>query len=303
MEHIKQKSASPEEIISALRSLIEASGGNRVRLRRFIHASGIRAEDIFLHYSCWEEVVEAAGFKFKPWNRFVGAEKLLQDWGILTRKLQRLPIKSEYQTRGRYASETFANHFGEWSFVPIAFLRFAKEKPEWADVAALVTQLVEQRGRKSKITCSSTGRPKRRRPSMCSRSLSAKDRKNRGLPVYGDPLEFGAMRNAPVNEAGVMFLFALMAERLGFMIELVRSKFPDCEARRKIGVNEWRTVRIEFEYESGNFRHHRHDPKGCDLIVCWEDNWDECPVEVLALRDEIAGMDAKPGISGACSRA
>jgi hypothetical protein len=27
-----------------------------------------------------------------------------------------------------------------------------------------------------------------------------------------------------------------------------------------------------------------HDLKGCDMIVCWEHNWPECPLEVLELK-------------------
>jgi hypothetical protein len=44
-------------------------------------------------------------------------------------------------------------------------------------------------------------------------------------------------------------------------------------------------VRIEFEYASRNFLEHQHDPKGCDIIVCWVHNWPECPewIEVIEL--------------------
>jgi hypothetical protein len=47
--------------------------------------------------------------------------------------------------------------------------------------------------------------------------------------------------------------------------------------------------RIEFEYESRNFREHGHPPDGCDMIICWIHNWPECPanLEVIALKDEI----------------
>ena len=27
---------------------------------------------------------------------------------------------------------------------------------------------------------------------------------------------------------------------------------------------------------------------GCDLIVCWEHNWEECPLEVIELKTVIA---------------
>jgi hypothetical protein len=47
-------------------------------------------------------------------------------------------------------------------------------------------------------------------------------------------------------------------------------------------------VRIEFEYRSRNFAAHRHDPGGCDPIVCWVHDWPDCPIEVLELRQAMA---------------
>ena len=54
----------------------------------------------------------------------------------------------------------------------------------------------------------------------------------------------------------------------------------------------WRRVRIEFEYQSRNFQRHNHDPAGCDLIVCWEDNWPEAPLEVIELKSRVRGLGA-----------
>ena len=33
---------------------------------------------------------------------------------------------------------------------------------------------------------------------------------------------------------------------------------------------------------------HFHDPEGCDLIVCWEHNWAESPLEVVELKRAIS---------------
>jgi hypothetical protein len=57
------------------------------------------------------------------------------------------------------------------------------------------------------------------------------------------------------------------------------------EAKRQIGPNNWQRVRIEFEFESRNFRDHGHAYDGCDVIVCWRHNWAECPegLEVVEL--------------------
>jgi hypothetical protein len=40
-----------------------------------------------------------------------------------------------------------------------------------------------------------------------------------------------------------------------------------------------------------------HDPKGCDLIVCWEHNWPECPLEVLELRAIVGHEKILPQIT------
>ena len=103
--------------------------------------------------------------------------------------------------------------------------------------------------------------------------------------LYGAPLGIAAMAHAPTNEAGVIFLFGVMAAELGFRVERMQAAFPDCEAKREIVPGKWEWVRIEFEFESRNFKEHRHDPEGCDVIVCWRHNWADCPerIEVVEL--------------------
>ncbi|HZU31200.1 MAG TPA: hypothetical protein VFB79_08805 [Candidatus Angelobacter sp.] len=103
-------------------------------------------------------------------------------------------------------------------------------------------------------------------------------------PMYGGLMKMGPLVCGPTNELGVILLFGALAEKLGFMVLRVQTEFPDCEAWRVVEKERLQQVRIEFEYESRNFLSHAHDPAGCDLIVCWEDNWPECPVEVVELK-------------------
>ncbi|MFL6387560.1 MAG: homing endonuclease associated repeat-containing protein [Terriglobales bacterium] len=114
--------------------------------------------------------------------------------------------------------------------------------------------------------------------------LSRGDFTPRGIrkdrPVMGEPFDRSPMTNAPVNELGVMVLFGMVAVGLGLQVESVQGKFPDCVARRQVAPGKWQYLRIEFEYESKNFKLHGHDPKGCDMIVCWRHNWKECPAEI-----------------------
>ena len=84
-------------------------------------------------------------------------------------------------------------------------------------------------------------------------------------------------------DVGVVFLFGALARSLGFMVLRLQAEFPDGEALRRVEGGHWRRVRIEFEFESRNFLAHGHDPKGCELIVCWTHNWPSCPVEVVEL--------------------
>lgn len=100
-----------------------------------------------------------------------------------------------------------------------------------------------------------------------------------------EEIEGVALKYAPVNELGVVFLFATIAKKLRMRVEMIQAAFPDCIAYRKTGRGE-RKVRIEFEYKAKNFVAHKHDPKKCDMIVCWENNWSGAPkhIEIIELR-------------------
>jgi hypothetical protein len=121
-----------------------------------------------------------------------------------------------------------------------------------------------------------SGEPAMGRPQYWKRS----DR-----PTCGNPIDFRGLRHEPVNEGGVVFLFGMAARELGYLVEAVQAGFPDCEAKRQVAPGKWQRVRIEFEFESRNFRDHGHPPDGCDVIVGWQHNWPECPphLEVVEL--------------------
>jgi hypothetical protein len=162
--------------------------------------------------------------------------------------------------------------------VPEAFRKFAKGKRKWADVVALLP------ARKAPLPKELRGRPNGdvvpRTPASKRQHAALKDR-----PVYGNPSHFSGLGHEPVNEQGVVLLFGMLAKDLGYTIEAVQTGFPDCEAMRQIAPGRWQRVRIEFEYESKNFREHGHPLSGCDVIVCWRHNWEECPehIEVVKL--------------------
>ena len=111
--------------------------------------------------------------------------------------------------------------------------------------------------------------------------------------VVGDLINFRGLVYSPLNENGVVFLFGRVADDLHMYIEEIKPGFPDCVARRFTGKG-WERVLIEFEFASSNFKAHGHDPNGCDIVICWEHDWKDCPLEVIELKTEIASMENRP---------
>ena len=52
--------------------------------------------------------------------------------------------------------------------------------------------------------------------------------------LYGDFINFRGLQHAPVNEQGVVFLFGMICRELGYVVEIVKPGFPDCEAKRRV---------------------------------------------------------------------
>lgn len=82
----------------------------------------------------------------------------------------------------------------------------------------------------------------------------------------------------PENEQGVIYLFATQAEAHGYTVKAIGTRFPDAIIR-KDGIN----YATEFEFLASNFVIHKHDPSACDLIICWKNDWLDCPIPVLVL--------------------
>lgn len=111
--------------------------------------------------------------------------------------------------------------------------------------------------------------------------------------IVGKHIDFRGLIYAPTNEQGVVFLFGKVAHEFGMYVELIRTGYPDCIAKRYIGKNRWEEINIEFEFRSSDFVRHKHDPEDADMIVCWEHDWDKCPktIEILELQNEILKLE------------
>ena len=203
----------------------------------------------------------------------------MEDWGEAVRKKGGVPSRNAYRLMGTHHPRTFEARFGSWPGVARAFKKFAKNRPEWNDVVGLVC------ARKSKAKCSFE---------TASEHGGAEYEPLAKRPIYGNPMDLRGLRHEPVNEQGVVLLFGMLAEELGYIVEAIQNGFPDCEAKRRISPHRWQRVLIEFEFESRNFRDHGHPATGCDIIICWRHNWPDCPphLEVIELSSVIKSLTA-----------
>jgi hypothetical protein len=203
-------------------------------------------------------------------------EELFRDWAKVTRTLKKLPSITDYELLGKYSTAALTGRFDAWTRVPAGMKRLAEERgwvEKWSDVMEIVaTQKPQGPGGKIPMPESPVNRPR-----------VLMDR-----PLYGPLMRPYPLIHGPINEAGVIYLFGTLSEKLGYVVLRIQNEFPDCEAMRLVDEDHWQRVRIEFEYESRNFLAHRHAVSECDVIVCWRHNWPDCPLEVVELKREIA---------------
>jgi Homing endonuclease associated repeat len=271
--------STKEEIIAAIQACAAKLGHvpSQEELKR---ETGIHGKIFARHFGNYTKALRASGFEGRGAGFTLDMGELFQEWAGIVRKIGEVPSAAEYILHSQHSLTPLRKRFRYWNDVPAGMVQYAVEnglEEQWADVLE-VARKYRREGR--------TG-GWRRKPGV----LSSNPRILNDRPVYGAPFLRTALSFAPVNEMGVVFLFGAMAEKLGFIVTWIGTAYPDVEAFREVAPGRWQRVRVEVEFQSRNFLQHFHDPKECDLIVCWENNWPDCPLEVVELKKalEISG--------------
>ena len=263
------KNMTREEVIAAIQACTEKLGRvpTRVELAKL---AGLSRHDVNRYFGNYMTALKECGLEKTGGGMKLEMERIFDDWTRTVRANKKLPTVFEFEKESRYSVRPFRRLFGSWSKVPEGMKRYAMERGltnDWQDVLELIDG--EANGQAD---------GQREAGGRAAGQILA-DR-----PVYGRVLRPCPLVCAPVNEAGVIFLFGAMAEGMGFQMLRIQAEYPDGEALRVMAENRLQRVKIEFEYESRNFLRHNHDAAMCDLIVCWEDNWPEAPLEVIELK-------------------
>jgi len=78
------------------------------------------------------------------------------------------------------------------------------------------------------------------------------------------------------DEAATRDVFAMFHKDLGYRIIKSSREFPDYILEDESG----RRIRAEVEFKASRFNHPIEE---CDMIICWHNDWPDCPIEVLEL--------------------
>ncbi len=248
-----------ESLITALQAMAARDDGKHVSRARFCRESGAGTHRIVSLFGTYSKFLLAAGLAPYSRNRKRSEDELFGAMRDAWNDEGGPVSQTTYDRMKVHRYPCYQRRWKTWSGVLTAFLAWIEANdPGFAHLQTL--REIEERQRQA-----------------------APVRRQKGR-LYGEALDLAHFRHAPTHEQGVVLLFGMLAERLGFIIERAGPGFPDCDAKRRVPGSGWQGVRIEFEMESVNFRVHGHDAGACDLIVCWEHNWRDCPLEVLELK-------------------
>lgn len=252
-----------------------ANNGGVLSRSDFVRLTGVNTRQIYYLFpdGGWTEILQSAGIEEHPsTNHRVDDNELLPEFHRVCVKLNRVPTQPLFAEHGKYSTGLYCKRFGTWGGTADAYRQWVADNG--LDVDWLPPPV--QRN---------AAPPARKRHAVHNYHQQKADQ-----IVYGELINFRGLQHAPINELGVVYLFGMVSRELRFLIESVQSAYPDCHGKREIKNGRWQPVRIEFEFKSRNFLEHGHDPDLCDLIVCWEDNWPESPLEVLSLKEAIATL-------------
>jgi hypothetical protein len=259
-------------MVKCLRQIANELGTPSVSRAEFLRRSGIKDRQLQRLFGRYNQLVEAAGLVPMKFRGDGDARYSPQRTIAEIARVLRLPnseLSSTFFERCSWMSlRVCVRRFGSW----LNALKATAETLDPQRDARLLARIRAHTGRYAET-------------SEADESPATEDEvPGHHTTLYGDLIYFRGLEHAPVNEHGVIFLFGMICRELGYVVQMLKPGFPDCEAKRQIRPGVWQRVQIEFEFQSRSFFRHGHDAQQCDVIVCWENNWPDCPIEVQELK-------------------
>src|SRR4051812_34413113 len=261
-----------QHLLTTIKRVAAGRGTAVLSREEFSAVTGISLNRVYQLFDGWRDACEQAGVSANVQNVPIDDATLCADMRRVFMEYGGICTRTKFHKLAKYSVDTLKRRYGAWPNVLAKFREWLiAESLDFPYMDALPTGIPD-----TTIAKGSENGPVARTTYL----VPAQPGKG---PTYGPFLNFRGLQHAPANEQGVVFLFGMVCHELGFVVELVRTGFPDCEAKRCIDTRRdtWARVRIEFEFKAANAK--VHPMNGCDLIVCWENDWPDCPVEVIEL--------------------
>ena len=266
------------KIISEIKRISSENNLDIISESFFCRKSNISQNQISRNFDSWTEAVTLAGLKPDTSRVKKTYDELWEELLKVCNKLKKIPGRLEFERNSNFGSGLFSKKgFGNWDNVLVNY-------KEWLKIKYPSSKFINLLPEFEKIKEPKTIKTKIPKDFVWDQV---------GDTYFGPPMNFRGLMYEPINEQGVIFLFGKISEEIGFNIEGLRSGFPDCEGTRRIDKikNQWGPVLIEFEYNAKNFIDHGHDPSKCNVIICWINDWPDCPLEVISLKDIIEELN------------
>jgi hypothetical protein len=266
-----------ENILSEIKRITQEEKSDTLSLSDFEQKTGISSYHVYRVFDTWEEAILSVGLKPLSLKK-IDVNDLFDEMKNVFNSEKQIVTSIRFSKLSKYSISVYKRRFGSWDNILYNFRKWIIEnKIEFMNINDLPNN-----NKENTIDSENAGED-----NFDQQGNSRNWPKSDSNSTYGELINFRGLQHAPVNEQGVVFLFGMIASEIGFLIESVQVGFPDCEGKRKIGKDKWQRVRIEFEYLSSHFKDHGHNINKCDLIICWKNNWSDCPIEVIELRKEI----------------
>jgi Homing endonuclease associated repeat len=226
------------------------------------------------HFGSWEKACQLAGLQpMRRPTQGVTQDELFHNLHVVHEALGKLPRQQDMKasTLSRYGASPYLKRFNNWNTTIEAYLRWR--------AARGCTEVSQQRPLP----------PPPQRPRSPQQPEASSHAPN---DTYGAPRDFRGMRHELTNRDGVLFLFSKVHQELGIIVERLRvGGYSDCETlRQDPQTKRYTKCFIAFEVNSAAFQRHLSRKELCDLLVCWEHDWPDCPMEVLSLKDVLATL-------------
>src|SRR4051812_34468896 len=211
-----------KSVIEAAKIAAARTGGP-VSRSDFIRLSGVSAYYLYRLFpdGGWSEVQRLAGIDPHPHNtQPISDDELLAEFHRVVSKFGSIPTWHKFDSLAAVSADTIRRRFGGAKGTFGAYRNGLEgNDPNSSMLAVLIerTNSVPER------------------PQTPAAPKSAAWTKLDGIE-YGAPINFRGLRHAPINEQGVVYLFGMVSNELGLIVEAVQAGFPDCDAKRCVNA-------------------------------------------------------------------